>query len=75
MPKTIKEERLRWIEPILKKELKILDLVRVCPYSERSIKRWLASFRKYGEIGLIPKSTRPKSHPNETLIRIKKKSY
>jgi hypothetical protein len=46
MPKTIKKERLRWIEPILKKELKILDLVRVCPYSERSIKRLLTSHRK-----------------------------
>jgi transposase len=73
MPKTIKEERLRWIEPILKKELRIIDLIKTCPHSERSIKRWLASFRKYGEVGLIPKSTRPKSHPNETPIRIKER--
>jgi len=28
MPKTIKEERLRWIEPILKKKLKIVDLIK-----------------------------------------------
>jgi transposase len=73
MPKNIQEERLRWIKPILKKELKIVNLIKVCPYSERSIKRWLAEFRKNGESGLIPKSTRPKTHLKETSIRVKER--
>ncbi|MBP8993399.1 MAG: helix-turn-helix domain-containing protein, partial [Bacteroidales bacterium] len=29
------------------------------------------SFKNYGEEGLIPKSTRPRTCPNETSIRIK----
>ena len=71
MSKDIKEERIRWIKPIIEKELKIVDIAKVCPYSERSIKRWLAVYRKYGEAGLEPKSTQPKTQPNETPIRIK----
>jgi len=71
MSKTIKEERYRWIKPILDKEINIKNLVKVCPYSERSIKRWLSNYRKYGEEGLTPKTTRPKTQPNETPIRTK----
>ncbi|MEA1926054.1 MAG: DDE-type integrase/transposase/recombinase [Patescibacteria group bacterium] len=71
MSKTIKEERLRWIRPIINKELKIVDIVKICPYSERSLKRWLTSFRELGEKGLEPKSTQPKTSPLETPIRIK----
>lgn len=73
MPKTIKEERLRWILPICLKEIKLKDAVKVCPHSQRSIERWLAEYRKYGEVGLEPKSTRPKSYPRETPIRIKER--
>lgn len=73
MPKTIKEERLRWILPIANKELKLKDIAKVCPHSQRSLERWIAEFRKYGEDGLIPKSTRPKTNPNETAIRIKER--
>ena len=71
MPKTIKQERIRWILPIYNKELKLVDAAKVCPYSQRSLERWLAAYRKYGEQGLEPKSTRPKTNPNETPIRIK----
>lgn len=71
MPKTIKEERLRWILPIYHKVIKLEDAAKVCPYSQRSLERWLALFRKYGEAGLEPKSTRPKTNPKETPIRIK----
>lgn len=71
MPKTIKEERLRWILPILNKERSIKDIACVCPHSERSIKRWLKAYRDHGEHGLEPRSTRPKTQPNETPIRIK----
>ena len=73
MPTTIKEERLRWILPILTKELKLKDVAKVCPHSQRSLERWVALYKKRGEVGLIPKSTRPKSHPHETEIRIKER--
>ena len=73
MPKTIKEERLRWILPIYNKEIKLVDVAKVCSHSQRSLERWLAEYRKGGEIGLESKSTRPKSNPNETPIRIKER--
>lgn len=73
MPKTIKEERLRWVLPIIKKELKLKDVAKVCPHSLRSLERWVALYKKFGEKGLIPKSTRPKSHPRETEIRTKER--
>ena len=69
MPTTIKEERLRWILPVCNKELKLKDVTKVCPHSKRSLERWVAAYKKYGEAGLIPKSTRPRSHPSETEIR------
>ena len=73
MPKTIKEERLRWILPIYNKEIKLLDIAKVCPHSQRSLERWIAGYRRRGQAGLEPKSTRPKSHPKETPIRIKER--
>lgn len=73
MPNSTKEERLRWIKPILDKKISIKDMASICPFSERTIKYWLSSFRKCGEQGLIPKSTQPKTSPNETPIRIKER--
>lgn len=73
MPKSTKEEKYRWIKPILDKEISIKDMAKVCPFSERSLKNWLAAFRKFGMEGLENKSTRPKSNPNETPIRIKER--
>lgn len=73
MPKTIKEERLRWILPVCNKEVKLRDVAKVCPHSKRSLERWAAAYKKYGEAGLIPESTRPRSHPRETEIRIKER--
>jgi len=46
MPKTIKEERLRWILPIYNKEIKLKDAAKVCPYSQRSLERRLALLKK-----------------------------
>jgi len=69
MPKTIKEERLRWILPIYNKEIKLVDAVKVCPYSKRSLERWLGEYRKHGEPGLEPKSTRPKTNPRELITK------
>jgi transposase InsO family protein len=71
MPKNTQEEKYRWIKPILDKEITIKQIVKICPFSERSIKYWLSNYKKYGMTGLKNKSTRPKSHPNETPIRKK----
>jgi transposase InsO family protein len=73
MPKSTSEEKYRWIKPILDEEISIKQLANVCPFSERAIKYWLARYRESGMIGLDNKSTRPKSQPNETPIRIKER--
>jgi len=71
MTQNIKEERLRWVLPVVNKEMRLKDLAKVCPHSKRSLERWLAAYKKYGEKGLEPRSTKPKTEPNETPIRIK----
>lgn len=71
MPKNILEERLRWVLPIINKEVKLKETIMVCRHSGRSLKRWLKAYRTGGVKALIPKSTRPKTQPNETPIRIK----
>ena len=71
MAKTIQEERFRWIKPIINKEMKLLAIAKICPHSIRSLKRWKKAFEEEGMVGLIPRSTRPKTQPNEVPIRIK----
>lgn len=71
MPKSTKEEKFRWIKPILDKEISIKNMAKVCPFSERSLKYWLSTFKKYGIDGLENKSRRPRTNPKETPIRIK----
>lgn len=73
MAKTIKEERLRWVLPIVKKEIKLVDAARVCPYGKRSLERWVAAYKKQGEAALEPRSTRPRTHLWETPICIKER--
>ena len=73
MPNSTQEEKYRWIKPVLGGEITIKDMARVCPFSERAIKYWLAAFRRHGLDGLQNKSTRPRSHPKETSIRIKER--
>jgi len=73
MPKTTSEERLRWIKPILDRETSIKAMVKVCPFSERTLKYWLARYHNHGLEGLEDKSRRPKTNPKETPIRIKEK--
>jgi len=73
MAKTIKEERLRWVLPIINKEVKLVQVARVCPHGKRSLERWVASYRQYGEEGLEPKSTEPKVYRIETPIWLKEK--
>ena len=71
MAKTIQEERFRWIKPIVEKQMTLVDVSKVCPHSMRSLKRWKKSFQKKGMGGLVPKSTKPKTQPKETPIRVK----
>ena len=75
MAKTIKEERLRWALPIVKKEIKLVDVAKLCPHSKRSLERWVALYKKGGEEALEPKSTEPKTQPKETPIRIKERNH
>ncbi len=73
MATTIKEERLRWVLPIARKEVKLVDVAKVCPHGKRSVERWVATYKKEGEAGLEPKSTEPKRYRIETPIRIKER--
>jgi transposase InsO family protein len=73
MVTTIKEERLRWVLPIVRKEVRLKDVAKVCPHGKRSLERWVALFKKHGEKSLKPQSTRPKTNPKETPIHLKEK--
>lgn len=73
MPNSTQEEKLRWIQPIIDKKISIKSMSLVCPFGERTLKDWLAKYREHGLSGLENKSTRPKSQPNETPIRIKER--
>ena len=73
MAKTIKEERMRWVFPIVKKELKLVDVAKACPHSKRSLERWVAAYKAGGEDALEPESTEPKRYRVETPIRVKER--
>ncbi len=71
MAETIKEERLRWVLPIVEGRTSIGEVMRVCTHGRRSVERWLAAYRRGGEKALEPRSTRPKTNPKETAIGMK----
>src|SRR3989344_3403132 len=73
MAKTIKEERLRWVLPIVNKEIKLVAATLVCPYGKRSLERWVAAYKQGGEAALTPQSTEPKTYRVETPIWLKEK--
>lgn len=73
MPKSTKEEKYRWIKPIIDRDISIVNMTKVFPFSERTLKYWLSGYREYGMEGLENKSRRPKTQPNETSIRIKER--
>lgn len=73
LPKDALEERLRWVLPIVNKEIKLNEAAKVFNGGQRTLERWVKAYREDGDAGLMPKSTRPKSHPNETPIRIKER--
>ena len=59
--------------PIAYRQVRLVDVAKVCPHSKRSLERWLAQCRKHGDWSLEPKSTEPKTQPNETPIWIKER--
>jgi transposase InsO family protein len=73
LPNNALEERLRWVLPIINKQIKLVDAAKVFSGSERTLERWVSVYRQHGAKGLVPKSTRPKSQPDETPIRIKER--
>lgn len=73
MAQTIKEERLRWVLPIVKKEIQLVDAAKVCPYGKRTLERWVAAYKTCGEAGLEPQSTEPKQYRVEASIADKEK--
>ena len=73
MTKTIKEERVRWVLPIIKKEVRLVEAAKVCPHGKRSLERWVAAYKIGGEEALEPKSTEPKTQPHETPLWIEER--
>lgn len=73
LPANALEERLRWVLPIINKQVRLKDAAKVFTGSQRTLERWVANYRQGAEAGLAPKTTRPKSQPNETPIRIKER--
>jgi len=73
LPRNVLEERLRWVLPIVNKEIKLVDAARMFSGGRRTLERWAAAYKQFGEAGLLPKTTRPKSQPHETPIRIKER--
>src|SRR5882762_9811608 len=71
MAETIKEERLRWVLPIVEKKVRLIDAAKLCPHGKRSLDRWVAAYKHGDEKALEPRSTRPKTNPKETAIGIK----
>src|SRR3989344_2434486 len=74
MATTIQEERLRWVLPIVTKEMRLIDVARICPYGKRSLERWVAAYRKGRSDGLIPRSTRQRSEPGEKPLHINERT-
>lgn len=74
MSKTIKEERLKWVLPIISKEISLKAMAMAFPHGKRTLERWVAAYKQGGADALEPHSTRPKSHPNETPIGIRRKA-
>ena len=73
MATTIREERLRWVQPIASGTIRLVDATKVCPYSKRSLERWAAAYKKGGETALEPTSTKPKTYCHETPTWLKER--
>ncbi|MDP2864535.1 MAG: helix-turn-helix domain-containing protein [bacterium] len=65
LPNNPEEERLRWIKPYLEGKIKLKNISEISPFSYRTLKRWVGTYRRSGIEGLKPKSRRPCHHPKE----------
>ncbi|MFH1822356.1 MAG: integrase core domain-containing protein [Patescibacteria group bacterium] len=73
LPESPLEERLRWVLPIIHKKVKLADAAMLFSGGKRTLERRVSAYRQHGEAGLEPQSTRPRSQPGETPIRIKER--
>ena len=73
MAQNIQEERLRWVLKRTEEGINWEALMLVCPYSKRSLERWIAAYQRGGFAALTPTSTRPKTNPKDTPIKLKEK--
>jgi transposase InsO family protein len=65
LPNNPEEERLRWIKPYLEGKMGLKNISEISPFSYRTLKRWVGTYRRSGIEGLKPKSRRPYHHPKE----------
>ena len=72
MAQTIKEERLRWVLPIVRVGMRLVDVAKVCPHSKRSLERWVAVYKRGVEKALEPKATIPKLVQKRHLSGLRK---
>ena len=73
MAQNIQEERLRWVLKRTDEKVSWGTLMKVCPYSQRTLERWVSAYRREGVAALVPRSTRPKTNPKDTPIELKEK--
>ena len=59
--------------PIVNRDIKLAEATKVCLYGKRSLERWVSAYIHRGEVALEPQSTRPRTNPGETPIRIKER--
>jgi len=73
MAQNIQEERLRWVLKRTEEKVSWGTLMKVCPYGKRTLERWIATYLKGGVAALVPLSTRPKTNPKDTPIKLKER--
>jgi len=73
LPKNALEERLKWVLPIVNKEVRLIAASKMFDGSKRTLERWVSMYKKKGLSGLKPQSTKPKTQPHETAIRVKER--
>jgi len=59
--------------PIVREEMRLVDVAKVCPHSKRSLERWVAAYKRGGEKASEPKATIPRTSPQETPTWIKER--
>jgi len=57
---------------IIKGEVKLVDVARICPHGKRSLERWTAAYKAGGEEALDPRSTERKLNQEKLQLESKK---